>query len=393
MIWLWVNTAFAYNITMCVDVNVDYPLSSAGGDNWTDNAVHKAARGFHYIVYKPYPTIYTTGNLSEADGDAGCTTVVGPGATYELKIQPSAEIGGNTLIHDDAGEVRFTPFVVSGDTTKNYTISYGDETYQQLVAAAYAVHNHDLGTAATITLHACSGLCSFTYGGGDDVDLSYDADKYLISHEIGHALMFQQTDIDDAVCACSSGCNGGDNLNRKWWAQGFKEGIAWWYAMITWNARSGGSGGDCDWLNNQLLDVDLNGTTDYAFDVSLPCWGDLDTTAPDYTDGEDWLDDLYTNNPTVCTGSPVNHTTEYDIVHYAWGLYAYGDDSTNGDADDLTANEIMTLILAASPSTWDPDEGVAGSANDPWPKWDAAAAGIGGRTDAAHDHQKGAVDH
>lgn len=206
MIWLWVNTAFAYNITMCVDVNVDYPLSSAGGDNWTDNAVHKAARGFHYIVYKPYPTIYTTGNLSEADGDAGCTTVVGPGATYELKIQPSAEIG--------------------------------------------------------------------------------------------HALMFQQTDIDDAVCACSSGCNGGDNLNRKWWAQGFKEGIAWWYAMITWNARSGGSGGDCDWLNNQLLDVDLDLTTDYGIGAHLPCWGDLDTTAPDYTDGEDWLDDLYTNNPT-----------------------------------------------------------------------------------------------
>ncbi|MEQ1571449.1 MAG: hypothetical protein ABMA64_37830, partial [Myxococcota bacterium] len=389
-LWCWLLGGFAsaHDVTFCVDVNVDYNFSSAGGDYWTDNAVHKAARGFHFELTQASPSVFRAGHLAESDSDAGCITLTGLpfGTSYQLRIFPSAEVSGNTILHDDASEVVFGKITVNANATKTFTISYSDEAYQQLVAAAFAVHNHDLGTAATVTLHFCNTAnCSYTYGAGNDIDLAHDADKYVIAHEVGHALMFQQSEIDAIVCGCSEGCDGGDNINRKWWAQAFKEGIAWWYAMITWNAKAGG---DCDWLNNQLLDFDLDQFDDYAAGEHLACWGDPDAIAPDHTDGEDWLADLFGHNG--CTGTATNHTTEYDIVHYAWGLYAYGSDTINNNANDLTADEVMDLLLAADPSTWDPNQSTYVTSDDPWDRWDAAAASFGAnsRIYKAHSQQE-----
>ncbi|MEQ1565220.1 MAG: hypothetical protein ABMA64_06245 [Myxococcota bacterium] len=390
--WLAASTAWAFDVTFCVDLDVDYPYASEGGDFWLDNSVNKAARGFQWVLTSSNPVVWKTGTLSENDADAGCTTVTGLslGSGYFLTISPTAVVQGNTITHADLNPYTFGPVRINGPGTINNTIPLSAGG-QHLVAAAYAVHHHKLGaTGKTITLHDCTLLCNYTSGDGRDIYYAAEADKYVIAHEIGHALMLQQTAIASAVCNCSSGCDGGDNLNRKWWAQAFKEGIAWWYAMITWNAKVGG---DCEWWNTQNLDVDLDGITDYPANFSLPCWGDPDNSAPDFTDGEDWLNDVYNHNG--CTGAATNHTTEYDIVHYGWGLYAYGSDSINNNANDLTAEEIMTLLLAAGPSTWDPDGTTPSTTDDPYQQWNTAAAGFGAysRIYLAHLQQRAAVDH
>ncbi|MEQ1571574.1 MAG: hypothetical protein ABMA64_38455, partial [Myxococcota bacterium] len=194
-----------------------------------------------------------------------------------------------------------------------------------------------------------------------------ERDQYLIAHELGHAVMMKRSGggVSTPACTCAGSCDGGDNLQRKYQAQAMVEGLGRWYGVITWNEKAGGA---CEWWNVQDLNFDLNVSVDYPINSSLPCWGDPDTTAPDHTDGQDWLSDVISAGAGGCGGSSTNRGTEYDWVHYGWGLYAYGSDNVADDGDELTAAQIVDIWVAAAPTTWDATGATTptDSTDDPW---------------------------
>ncbi|MEQ1570027.1 MAG: hypothetical protein ABMA64_30620 [Myxococcota bacterium] len=387
---LWVaSPAWAWNVTFCVDVNVNY-VNAAGGDYWTDNAVHKAARWFRYDVTKLVAGTFVTvasGNLGTSNATKGCTgTLSLTGNDHRLIVYPEGVVGTNDFLHEVPGAVVFGTYNFAADTTVNEVISYADESYAQLAILAYALWEHDGGNSNESFRMDHDGCCSAS---ASQIHLSAtQAGKYIIAHEIGHSVIYKRA-IGIPEVALAGGpenCDGGIGmLVKRHQTNAISEGSATWYALITWNEKDEG---DCDYRTGDA-DFNLNGATDVAAGTKVDCAGDPEP-AGSLTDGRHWLSDLVTGtNALGCTGTLTDRSTSYDWFHYLWNLHAYG---AGAAGDGLTANQIIDIFVEADPTTWDADGGGV-VADDPWPRWDAAARALSQAIEDAHDAQLDQVDH
>lgn len=140
--------------------------------------------------------------------------------------------------------------------------------------------------------------------------------------------------------------------------------------------------GDCDWRSTVATDFDLTGGTEIGANLRVECRDDPDPPDPwDNTDGEDWLSDMLTAVPTVCTGGMTHMSTLYDWLRYLWRMH---------DVQGLTVEEVFQIWANSHPETWDPNNSTALVLDDPWFRWDGAASSS---FPTEHAAEEGAVDH
>jgi hypothetical protein len=391
LVW-FVSFAHAYNVTFCVTIDPEYNVDSlAGGDIWTTDD-DQPARGFAFAVSIGYPgTIVASGNLNASGGNAGCTgTISLSGSGYVFAVFPYGSIGSNDFIHEDGTAELFVLDPITSGGTIPLGVDYnGDEALPQLAIFSYAILQHDGGNSGE------TFAIEFTAGGNQSgKDLSQlgeeENDKYVIAHELGHQVSMSRSDgIPSSAGANSDNCDGAGYLKKKYQSRAIAEGLAMWYALITWNTKNSGV---CEFVVvHDPADFDLSGTAEWTIGESFDCAGDPEGGS--LTDSMDWLGDMVVSHGALnCTGTITDRSTEFDWWRYLWKMYAFGTDTTAGNGDELTANEILDILVEADPGTWDQDGG-GSYTDDPWPRWDAAAYTLAGDYWDVHLAQLGPVNH
>lgn len=382
--------ALAWNVRICVDIDVDLD-QAAGGDYWTNNVVHKSARGFRYEIrnWSTHAVLYS-GHLAEGGSWPGCTPQQSITGSIYVRTYPDGEVNGLSFVHEDATAVDSLGFSPIADGTIVKTVSYADEAYAQLVMVSYALWKYDGSvTGETITVDHDATSCCYT--GGNNIHLQPTVDgKYKVLHELGHAMAhwYAPTPTADLPATESTACNGGGPFDKMFQSKAISQGLADFLPLVTWNDPTQS---DCDHRSGEDANVDLAGGIDYPAGTMIPCAGDPDAAAPDYTDGRDWLDDVYGSAGT-CGAWPDQlngRSTRYDWHQYLWGLYSPG---AGSPGDGLSREQIYTILAGADPDTWDVDGDGSGS-DDPWIRWNTAAVLLGGDILDAHLAHLDKVNH
>lgn len=387
--------AATVNVTLCVDINVDYDHAS-GGDRFTNNSVNQPARGFRYVVKDNnaggaivYDDILSDGDDGPA---AGCSAAfpLTVGGSYKINVHPEGTVDGSDFEHlGGEAKVLYAAYTPSWPVTLTPVVDgvlY--HSFSQALAMAYALNLHDGGTTGELfqmdddrTAHGCktSGGIVHLHGGSNPT-----MSKYTIVHEVGH-LVAAKTDGggahpspgNNSLNNCQGTGTPGDSpnddeddtavsglLNKKYMSNSITEGLANFYAAITWNDRDDP---DCDYITNKPHNLDLTGTAEIARDAVISCVDDDDQGSPDYFDGVNWLDDLIDASDALgCTTPRTNRSTTFDWLRYLWALH-----NTDSGAG-LDADEIYDIWHDATIDDWDGD-GSDANVPDPWPQWEAAA--------------------
>lgn len=392
LLWALCGTAWAttVDVTFCVDVDVDF--TQAGGDFWYDNSNDKPGLGLHYKLTDLDNSSAVVSEDFLSDGDdgpaSGCTDEFSltVGGHYRLVLFGDGFVDGNYVEHLGALStilaLSYSPLVT--DTEKLYVLDgTAQSEYQQLITALFALNRHAGGLLGeTYTMDddiADPNDCCFNGGGQIHFSDGFDG-KYSISHEVGHAVANRtdggashpgaKLDLNSNGTVEASEmnfCDGGDLFAKKFQSRSITEGIADWYAAITWNDRDDA---DCEYRTFHDYDVDLSGTVDYQDDTPLECWSDPDTTNPDFTDGDDWLDDLVNGADVMgCTTPVTNRATSWDWLTYLYHMW-----SSQGEG--LLQVEVYDIWEDTTTTSWDPDEGTGTTADDPFTLWDGAATNL-----------------
>lgn len=406
VLWGAVSVAEAVNLYLCAEVDIDYDDMSVG-DRWTDGYDVKA-EGFH-----AYATDVTTGTQVWPAGagtwgaldSVGCTPVIGAttGHVYRLTVRSRATESGHTLsAYDDDT----TPDLAVA-TAITYTMgAYGvsvvatlpgntEHRWNHLALLRKAIAMHDgLMSGETIELvEDATGACR--YGGGYlRISNACRKSKFVVAHELGH-LVASRSDVPDlpevnggAGGDVSEGCDGGPPLKKKYARGAFAEGIADYYAAITWNAITGS---DCVWARDNALDFDLSGSNDTIVGQAVPCYGDpIDGITPN-PGTHDWLDQMISAGAGSCTGQQRNRLTRFDLLRYLWALHV---------DQGLGVTDVWEVWDAFDIQSTDPDDngaagdvggntaGSNGTGDDPIVRWKEAMEALGFLTEheAERDH-------
>ena len=262
-------------MTFCVLVDVDYN-DEDGGDYWTDNTGtnHGEARGFRFRVQQDNgvtspPTNIWEGWLEEEDSNSyGCTPELTLDSTekYDLFSWSKAKIDNATVYsYDDDDPAKqnlatatYQDYSPTQDETFVPTPLPGqtDNRWNVLASVAFALTRHN-GLGSSGDLWLLQDYCCQSQG---DTNLHVsNKRKFNHAHELGHWL---NKKVDDGTSTLSldysyadgvpGKCNGVDDTGSP--AHGFItmeyqsaaaiEGIADWYAAITWNNKAQS---DCEW--------------------------------------------------------------------------------------------------------------------------------------------------
>jgi hypothetical protein len=149
-------------------------------------------------------------------------------------------------------------------------------------------------------------------------------------------------------------------LTKEYHSTAACEGIADFYAAITWNSH--GLGAPCEYSRGYLLDWNIDGTTDVAGNDPHACFGDPFADNPNLVTDGDWLEDVIAAG--YCTGPLANRSSQYDWLRFAWDMVT---------VQGVPMSDFWNIWDEADP--WDWNEADVGAAADmPNARMEAAAA-------------------
>jgi hypothetical protein len=368
----------------CGQYAVDYDDASTtiGDDFFTDNTP-KPARGAKINVTRNSDGVCLYCDFTPYDGaDAGCTPKVAmsPNETYTIKMLASASVAGQSITvgPDDAvngvyEHVHSTGYVptASFPSVPVQFVTKNNAAWNIAAAAGWAIQRRPInlsGETFNFYTQPCPGGSSNCNSGGN-IYIVNDKHKYVIVHELGHAVAKAANggqnarssyDAPEDNCPSSSGHS---LASKEYQSAAANEGIASYYAAVAFNDPHGA---DCAYQLHYQIDMDHNKTTANSLTLSCDDGGTQGIAAGDYL-GEF----------CVAQGESINRGTQYDWIRFFWDL-----DSKEG----LDAADIFTLWTAASPHTWNAT-GDVWDVDNPAVRLEAAAAGLGQRFEDAWAHQ------
>lgn len=390
---LWAHgEAAAYTTTLCARVsnNFDEKANVSGtwigfGNLWRRESEPKVPlRGVLMNVVSYDPNGVFSGNtLYDAPADAsGCKSfTTHAGYSYLMYVKSAAAING-VDVQVYPSESSNTPYVwvktfSSSDgryhpfaSTTLYIEPNLDPEWAALAVGAQAMYRNNGG----IDSCGCSECGSLKFantstnanGGGNG---SYQEHiivstrrKYLLAHEIGHAVVRRRdeclTPVDEwdapshVNCDATVGWDGSSCsptgsavcqdglLAPEWQSVALKEGFADFYSAWLWNSRddaceicpTNGPNGAGD---DPTADLDKDGDADYDPDLfpAPDCWRvDCEGTPQDYPGmliepyitQYDWLENLL-DHPNAgneqCSQPLASVGSSYDVTRYLWDMY------------------------------------------------------------------------
>ncbi|MEQ1507538.1 MAG: hypothetical protein ABMB14_35235 [Myxococcota bacterium] len=390
LVWAAVASAAPFNVSQrfCIFVDIAFK-DEDGGDRWFDDSVDKEARGFAVEVRKHNligagSTLVWSGWTEWNGADAGCTpfvtmqhdNAVPQGYRYLVRVRSDgAQVRGNT-IHSYTtpanADAAVTDVLVFYSPTVNNIKVYppplsggSEKRWNVLVTAAFALSMHDGDLDSTYTFGQA-------VDGGDPADdvgyhfspnLVYldDRKRWVYMHELGHAVSdYAAGDHAMPFDYTSSTDNCGDApvdhalLEQEWQSAAAVEGIATWYAEITFNEVY--TDADCELAYWRSVDWDNNQSPDTLAAIPHDCIGDPDGSGT-FADEVDWLRNL-TDAPDSegCNSVLTNKGVEYEWSRYFWSMVTQ---------HGYSISQIWAVWNGASPSTWDDIGATADVWDDP----------------------------
>jgi len=399
MIFLAAGAAQAteYQVRFCLewDIQFDDANDSTKDDFYNDNSVHEPARGVYVIVRE-------SGNgpieFQDFAGDSGtykgCTDelALDSSTNYKVNVFSKSYVNDNYVyVYDDEDSPSLLADVVwaawsptsSGTETKQ--VPTADWT-NMVAAASHTVWKHNGGqtgydyilyeegedgsTAAVCDDHSESAGRSVTCGGEIWIAQGHQDNKYVIAHEVGHAMARYRDegkgpnkDMDASQTSECTWNSGHAMVSVEYQSAAAVEGLAHYIAATSFNDTS--AYGDC-WFY-YYKNVDWNG----------------DGTA----DGIDWIDCEYNDHcdgvGESCTyiadedhfGNECNASTtdnrgvEYDWLRFWWHMRT---------RQGVGFRDCMDIWDGADPKNWNKND-IGSGANDPAERldWSASQEGFG----------------
>lgn len=408
------GTASAYTVTFCATLQVDYSDSDLGtddaayGDFFASNS-NKLARGVKVMVVGSDLSIQS--DYADWSGSTpGCTMgfTMTAAHTYDVLIYAEAEVAGNTI------KVKNTPTLnelwyglaldnwsPSATATVNIVTANTHDAWNVLAAATHAMWRRDGGlenktfdfyTVYDAVVDPCNngtGACSA--GGDVFLNTSGNASRFVIVHEMGHALGYFASDASTSVgdytansgiCYTASASPRVHEMNSKeWQSSAIKEGWAHFYAAVAFNELTET---DCGFVYYKSQNYDLDLSIESADPHAISC-----EAGPIFTlssvDAKAYMEDW-------CDGTWTNRGVELDWLRFWWDFLQEESTVNFADCASIYDNALNgTTWPAIGP--WDPTPGSGTpDANRPYIRMEDAAAFLGLATEWAA-HVDNGVDH
>ena len=352
--------ATTYSVRFCAKANIFYDDvdSSVGDDHWTDNAVDQLLYGARVRVQRNSDGLDVYYDYTSYSGTyIGCTPLLNLSSTenYAVKVYSEAYVNGNyvTVRDNSSSDTRYN-FILSSyytptaSKTEQITTNQGN-AWNITAASAFALSRFWAGLSGkTFTFYNsqnenCSGSCLYL----GKVYLSTDGadSKYIITHEMGHAVAYHTNggfSANSSYVATLDNCytvstRSHEMVSKEYNSSAANEGIAHFYAAITWNSPSYS---DCQFEYYKTVDYDLDSNLD-------------DQTTGCECEPNDGIGDCYDYLGDICSGTLANRGTEYDWLRFFWDMKT---------DQALSVSEIFGIWDEAHPWTWNQDD--SGSSSD-----------------------------
>jgi hypothetical protein len=391
--------ATTYDVRFCAYVEIDY-IDLPRGDRWTDDS-DRPARGFRMDVWNDSTNEYVwpssgTGYAIDDDPLAGCTPLLelDDAHVYDVTVYSQAEVDGNyAYAYDDpstknlAVELVENDFQPTADATEDIGPIDGasEDRWNHLALAAFALYMHD-GELTGKHFELYEDDCCFA-DSETKVHVAGLNRKFMVAHELGHLVSAKRDDdgsgLNQSYAADEDGCDGGGGshgqLTKEYQSASAVEGIADFYAAMTWNIVS--ESADCEYQRQYGLDWNLDGTPDVNAITGHDCVGDPFSGSPDPVGSKDWLEDLVDaddddEDEVQCEGTLDNRSTQYDWLRYYWSMVTL---------QDVPITDLWEIWDDADPHDWNSTDS-GSSSDDPHIRIDTSAHANGYETE--HDNEK-----
>jgi len=319
--------------------------------------------------------------LSWGDLATACVTLtVNPTHDYALRFVSDAFVNGNTIKVRQTINGNSMMAVASGPT--HWDPDSGDvdihssvrDMWNVAAASGHAMYRRDGGVDGEVYLvdvRTTGGPSIYIDGAlaetlgvpiGTSLSSSHVNFKYVIAHELGHWVQdavnnFAGTLRDPATISgdpsCDDALDDGQLIVKNHSSAAAIEGIAWYYAAVAFNQTQ-------DTHCEIAFEGDYNGDGDVleSDDETAPsCEGEP---------GEDWIEEDWHGAycPTGTGQAPSG--VQMDWMRAFW----------DADTDEGTSTtSLMQMFANANPETWNAQGNW--TANDPKPRMEAAATGMG----------------
>lgn len=400
-------------ITICVkyDINLVDASTQVGDDFWVNNNP-RPARGMQIRIRNKDTSAESFYFLRDEAPNAGCLdspVYLASTSDWDVRLRSRATINGHKVYVRPWG----MPSHLFGEThdidtsaggTVNVTTSAAPE-WNLAAVAGYAISRRSAGLdEAEFTLYsddssgynaAMANVDDHPFMGVKAGDLAFVGDahnaKYIIAHEVGHAVKFQrsghlqwQRDYGAAGVYCPEYQPvGHDMFSREWGSAAFLEGTAHAYAAAIFNRTDQA---DCGIMSYRSIDPDRD---DWPNERYVPCAGPYETvniSVPPILIGPPGVTlsafNYYDEIPCgYGTSSDTNTATSFDWLRFWWGMMA---------EEGLNFADITYILSEAAPHTWWASGVGYGGPNPAMPaqriKAAAHATGFGDEYDAQVHH-------
>ncbi|MEM6925869.1 MAG: hypothetical protein AAF602_02985 [Myxococcota bacterium] len=359
------------NATLCFEYDVNYSdtdIAALSDDYITSDIPHQPARDA--VVHIENDTLTWLGDIVVTLNSSGCATV-GLQAVWRYTLKLRAEgttdgvdwevvgPGGGVYVNFAATNwqpVASPPTFTTGVHPAWNIVSTIRHSLERINVPSAAYTFHDSGCPGSTGAASCERSPDIW------IDPSHDDNKYIIAHELGHAVMEscnneRDENLDGGGTGgnCTSAARG--NLAKKeYQSNAANEGAAWYYSALTFNRRT-----DNDCQIARCLDHNATGFC---------------TTTELYPSCEGLVSEPWSNLDYLgshCTGTLTGRAVRFDYVRAFWDLTQ---DAPNGSGQGLIFPDVCDLWLEARPDTWDANGG-GSSGNDPETRLRDAADALG----------------
>ena len=281
--------------------------------------------------------------------NVGCTPVLTYIDThdYNIRVYSEAKVGSSPnyirVRNNDTDNNRYfeavTGYSPTADGVEDIQVGGPDPEWNVLGAMAFSQYRRRGGLSGETYIAYVEDGGNHHTNGAIYIDDGYDR-KYIILHELGHAVMYKAMINDgqswltcdwnytqsDVCYTAASSSHRMDSI--EWNCRAIKEGWAHFYPAVIWNKDSET---DCWFEYWIVLNWDFSGGDD---DPTISCDDEINTgIAPTY----DWLD-------YYCTPSDWdNMGGEYDWLRFWWDMTARG---------DVYFTDCLAIVVGASPEDW-----------------------------------------
>jgi hypothetical protein len=371
------------------------PTGLAAPDDIWSTDMDAPARGVSYLLYAEVGGVLTltrVGFLAEAGSLEGCTEALAMDSRfrYTLAIQSVARVGDDTIrLLASTQDPRELSAVVSlsqyaiapspGNLIPTRNLRIRVASWTDIVAAAtktlerfdppssnqYVMYPYAMDQANPGETDPSGGGQSFSLDGVVFVSPSHRSSRYVIAHELGHAILNLETGggipSDDSFLAppaalpCPTSATTHGDSTVEYASKALSEGWADYVAATTWNRTDQA---DC-WYRGGAVDWDANGSLDVFSAV-------LGSASPTSASVQQWQDCEGDSPSPAVFGSTV--TTSGDYLGNTCLLEASSGLGNEMDwrrmfwdvrTETMTSNSDLLEIIAiakGTPSCWVEDD-------------------------------------